>query len=107
VEDINGGVDRFELDRVDWEDVEMVFWPRCAEQDGLTEPDLVLASNRWVIVVEVKLGSGFGKNQPWREYELGQQIAKNRAVYYVIVSRAKLDGVTVHGLPRKVKRNRR
>jgi hypothetical protein len=85
---------------VDWDNVEMLFWPRCAEHDDSTEPDLVMVSNRWVIVVEAKLGSGFGDKQPWREYLVGQHIAESRglsrdAVYYVIVSRAILHGAQV------------
>ena len=67
VEHLNERVGWFELDRVDWEKVEMLFWQRCPGHDDSTEPDVVLVSNRWVIVVEVKLGSGFGESQPWRE----------------------------------------
>jgi len=100
VEHLNEGEGRFELDRVDWEKVEMFFWPRCAEHDDSTEPDVVLVSNRWVIVVEAKLGSGFGEKQPWREFLVGRQIAENRglsrdAVHYVVVSRAVLHGAQV------------
>ena len=97
------GVGRFELDRVDWENVEVLFWPTCPGHDDSTEPDLILASNQWIIVVEVKLGSGFGQDQSWREYLLGKQIADNRgltpdAVHYLIITRAKLnlDGLAVH-----------
>ena len=100
VEHLNERVGWFELDRVDWEKVEMLFWQRCPGHDDSTEPDVVLVSNRWVIVVEVKLGSGFGESQPWREYQFGQQMAKNLAcdaVYYVIVSRAILNGTQVFG----------
>ena len=72
----------------------MLFWQRCPGNDGSTEPDVVLASNRWVIVVEVKLGSGFGESQPWREFQVGQGWHTSRGLsgpsHYVIVSRAKL-----------------
>ena len=102
VEILNDKRGRFELAQVDWEKVEMLFWTRCPGQDESTEPDVVLVSNRWVIVVEVKLGSGFGKNQPWREYQFGRQTAENRglsreAVHYVIVSRARISGAQVFG----------
>ena len=98
VENRNDGKEgRFELDGVNWETVEMLFWQRCPGHDDSTEPDVVLVSNRWVIVVEVKLGSGFGETQPWREYEVGQQMASNQGlahdtVHYVIISRAILNG---------------
>jgi len=102
VERLNERVGRFELERVDWEEVEMLFWPRCPGHDDSTEPDVVLVSNQWVIVVEVKLASGLGQSQPWREYRFGQQIAENRglprdAVHYMIVSRARLNGAQVFG----------
>jgi hypothetical protein len=102
VEHLNEREGRLELDRVDWETVEMLFWSRCAGHDDSTEPDVVLVSNRWVIVVEAKLGSGFGEKQPWREYLVGQQIAESRglprdAVHYVIVSRAILHEAQVFG----------
>ena len=67
VEVLNDKRGRFELDRVDWEKVEMLFWPRCPGHDDATEPDVVLVSDRWIIVVEVKLESPLGKSQPWRE----------------------------------------
>jgi hypothetical protein len=100
VELINDQKGCLELERVDWGDVAMSFWPRFLGQDDATEPDVVLASNRWVIVVEVKLGSSFGRSQPWREYQFGQQTARNRglsgdAVHYVIVSLAMFNGAKV------------
>jgi hypothetical protein len=102
LERLNERGGRLELDRVDWEKAEIFFWPRFPGQDDLTEPDVVLVSNRWVIVVEAKLGSGFGHDQPWREYLVGQQIAESRglprsAVHYAIVSRAILRGAQVFG----------
>ena len=71
----------------------MLFWTRCPEHGDSTEPDVVLVSNKWVVVVEVKLGSGFGERQPWREYLVGQHIAQNRglprdSVRYLVVTRA-------------------
>jgi len=61
-----------------------------------------LVSNRWVIVVEAKLGSGFGETQPWREYLVGKQIAENRglpgdSVHYLVVTRAIVHGAQVFG----------
>lgn len=107
LESLNEGEGRFELDRVDWKNTEMLFWPRGLGHDDSTEPDVILVSNRWVIVVEAKVGSGFGESQPWREYMVGRQIATDRGlprdgVYYVVVSRAVLheaqvlDGLTAH-----------
>jgi hypothetical protein len=102
VEDRNEKRGRFELDQVDWENLDMLFWQRCPGHDDSTEPDVVLVSNQWVIVVEVKLGSGLGESQPWREYQFGQQMARNRhlapdAVHYVIVSREILNRTQVFG----------
>jgi len=65
-------------------------------ENEAAEPDLVLISNLWVLVVEVKLDSGLGKRQPWREYLIGKQIARDRnlrpdSVRYLVVSRSRLD----------------
>ena len=100
LEHLNEREGRFELDRVDWGNVDMLFWLRCPGHDDSTEPDVILVSNRWVIVVEAKLGSGFGEKQPWREFLVGRQIAENRGlsrdvVHYVVVSRAILRGAQV------------
>lgn len=106
VERLNCRMGALELSQVDWSQVEMSFWPRCRGHDDLTEPDVVLSSNRWLIVVEVKLESGLGKNQPWREYCVGQQLAEDRglrrdAVDYLIVSRDRLPAARVfEGLSR-------
>ena len=71
----------------------MLLWTRCPEHGDSTEPDVVLVSNKWVVVVEVKLGSGFGERQPWHEDMVGQHIAQNRglpcdSVRYLVVTRA-------------------
>jgi len=85
-----------ELNDVDWDGVEFLFWPlKYTEEEG-AEPDLVLVSNRWVIVVEVKLGSGLGERQPWREYVIGKDIAAERGissdgVHYLVVARGHPD----------------
>ena len=81
---------------VDWEAVEFIFWPMITGEDESAEPDLVIVSNRWVIVVEVKLDSGLGMNQPWREFCVGREIAQERgisadAVFYLVVARHRLD----------------
>ncbi len=84
------------LTDVDWDSVDVLFWP-CETVDGQqVEPDVVIASNRWLIVVEVKLNSGLGHRQPWREYQAGLSIAHKRglpqdAVFYLVVARSKLD----------------
>ncbi len=93
---LNHARGRFELGRVDWQSVEMRFWPRYQVHDDTTEPDVVLLSDHWIIVIEVKLGSGLGRNQPWREYLVGQYLAQERglpslSVYYMILSRERLD----------------
>ena len=81
---------------VDWEATEVMFWPLKYTDDEGAEPDLVLVSNRWILVVEVKLESGLDRDQPRREYCIGKAIARERgvptdAVYYVTVSRGPLN----------------
>jgi hypothetical protein len=84
------------LDDVAWEEVEFVFWPMLQAVDDAAEPDLLIVSNRWVLVVEVKLDSGLGADQPWREYSVGKQVAQDRglprdAVFYLVVARGHLN----------------
>ena len=81
---------------VDWEAVEFIFWPMITGKDESAEPDVVIVSNRWVLVVEVKLDSGLGADQPWREYCVGREIAEDRglpenSVFYLLVSRHRLN----------------
>ncbi len=100
VNDSNEGAVQVELDRLHWGRVEMLFWPRAHVNNNVTEPDVVLCSDRWVIVVEVKLESGLGRDQPWREYLVGQQIAQERNlcpsnVYYLVVSRDRISASQV------------
>lgn len=81
---------------VDWEAVEFIFWPMITGKEESAEPNVVIVSNRWVIVVEVKLDSGLGADQPWREYCVGQDIAQDRglsgdSVFYLLVSRHRLN----------------
>lgn len=81
---------------VDWDAVEFVFWPMTTGQDESAEPDLVIVSDRWVLVIEVKLDSGLGTDQPWREYCVGREIARDRglpeeSVFYLLVSRHRLN----------------
>ena len=85
-----------ELSQVDWSNVKLLFWPRVQLDEEQVEPDVVVVSNRWTIVIEVKLDSGLGVRQPWREYQAGQSIARkhglpSHAVYYLVVARSKLD----------------
>ncbi len=95
VADLNLSVEPPAMQDVDWDGVEMLFWPmRYGEQEN-AEPDIVLVSNRWVIVIEVKLDSGLGHRQPWREYVVGKEIATERglppdSVYYLVVARTHL-----------------
>ena len=65
-----------ELSQVDWSNVKLLFWPRVQLDEEQVEPDVVVVSNRWTIVIEVKLDSGLGVRQPWREYQAGQSIAR-------------------------------
>lgn len=81
---------------VDWDAVEFIFWPMLAGDDESAEPDVVIVSNRWVLVVEVKLDSGLGADQPWREYCVGREIALSRglsedSVFYLLVTRHRLN----------------
>ena len=78
-----------ELSQVDWSNVKLLFWPRVQLDEEQVEPDVVVVSNRWTIVIEVKLDSGLGVRQPWREYQAGQSIARkhglpSHAVYYLV-----------------------
>lgn len=75
-----------------WNNVELIFWPMISTGDEIAEPDVLIISENWVIVVEVKLDSGLGSRQPWREYCVGKEIAKERgipkeSVYYLLVTR--------------------
>ena len=85
-----------ELSEVDWSKVTLLFWPRVQLGEEQVEPDVVIVSDRWTIVIEVKLDSGLGVHQPWREYQAGLSIAhrhglSSHAVYYLVVARSKLD----------------
>lgn len=85
----NGGTKPIVLKGVDWDGVEFLFWPFKHAEDESAEPDLVLISNRWVLVIEVKLESRLGHRQPWREYLVGKEIAASRnlsfdSVYYLL-----------------------
>lgn len=84
------------LTNVDWNSVELSFWPRETVGEQQVEPDVIIGSSRWLIVVEVKLDSGLGHRQPWREYQAGLSIARERgipgdAVFYLVVARSRLD----------------
>ncbi|MFC1634863.1 hypothetical protein ACFL5Z_08475 [Planctomycetota bacterium] len=56
----------------------------------------MIVSNKWVLVIEVKLQSNFGDKQPWREYIVGCKIAQDHSilvdsVYYLVLARKRLD----------------
>jgi hypothetical protein len=85
-----------EIEDIDWNSVEFHFWPMTFAEDAAAEPDLIVISNRWLLVVEVKLDSGLGHRQPWREYVVGKQIARERrltpdCVRYLVVARGRLN----------------
>lgn len=90
------------LDGIDWPQVEFDFWPQQTAGQEDTEPDVVIVSNRWVVVVEVKLNSGLQPRQAIREYLVGKKIARERDiastnVFFLLVSRTTLalgDGLT-------------
>ena len=93
---LNPDVHTPSTDGVDWDSTEIKFWPRTSADDENAEPDIVMLSNKWIVVVEVKLQSDFGDTQPWREYVVGQKIAKERSipadsVYYLVLARKRLD----------------
>jgi hypothetical protein len=80
-----------ELSDCEWNATELRFWPSYTVNDARTEPDVVIVSSRWIIVVEVKLHAGLGNKQPWREYQVGCTIAgergiSNKHVYYLVVT---------------------
>jgi len=85
-----------DLNDVDWDSVELSFWPMKHLQDESTEPDLVIVSNKWVFIIEVKLLSGLGTDQLWREYMVGKELAAERglssvSVYLLTVALSRLD----------------
>src|ERR1043166_5388660 len=84
------------LEGVAWDEIELVLWPRLAVDDEQVEPDVLIVSNKWVLVVEVKLESGLGHRQPWREYIVGKEAARERglpvdAVYYILITTRSVD----------------
>lgn len=81
---------------VDWDNTKVMFWPRTSTDEEDAEPDIIMISNKWVLVIEVKLQSNFGNTQPWREYVVGCKIAQEHAipvdsVYYLVLARKRLD----------------
>lgn len=80
------------IDDVDWNSIQIIFWPLKYTEDENAEPDIVMISNKWILVIEVKLRSGLGDSQPWREYAVGQRIAaekhlSKRQVYYLVLTK--------------------
>jgi len=102
---LNESTDSPCLTNVDWAKVEILFWPKAPEADDHTEPDLVIVSNRWVVVVEAKLNSTFGWRQPQREFAMGIALAGARglpatAVYYLVIARSRLNVEKTYAPPR-------
>lgn len=96
---LNPDVQTPPVEGVDWDNLELMFWPLLYTDDENAEPDIVLISNKWVLVIEVKLNSGLGNDQPWREYIVGRQIAEDNAipqnsVYYLVAARNRTDIAT-------------
>lgn len=73
--DWNPGIPFPPLDSTDWDETRLLFWPYKDAGDENAEPDLIILSPQWLIVVEVKLDSGLGPRQLWREYRVGRDIA--------------------------------
>lgn len=69
-----------EISNTDLEEAEFIFWPNF--EDG-TEPDLVIITDKYYLLFEAKLYSGFGqesgdiKAQLIREFEGGLKVAKS------------------------------
>jgi hypothetical protein len=83
------------LETVDWDQVELQFWPMKTTDEANAEPDLIILSDKWVIIVEVKLNSGLGNRQLWREHHVGQSIgAENNIsseyVYCLLLTRNRI-----------------
>ena len=93
---LNPNVQAPSTDGVDWDNTKIRFWPRTFSDEEDTEPDIVIVSNKWILVIEVKLQSTFGDNQPWREYVVGRKIAEEHSipvdsVYYLVLARKRLN----------------
>jgi len=93
--DLNQTVATPEMHDVDWDAATLLFWPRIVGDSDIAEPDVVIVSNKWVIVIEVKLDSGVGLTQPLREYAAGQTIALEyglppSSICYVLLARERL-----------------
>jgi len=84
-----------EMHDVEWDAATLFFWPRIIGDSDTAEPDVVIVSNKWVLVIEVKLDASLGHTQPWREYIAGQAIALEHglppsSVYYVLLGRERI-----------------
>lgn len=93
---LNPNVQTPSTDGVDWDNTKIRFWPRTSADEEDAEPDIVIVSNKWILVIEVKLQSDFGDTQPWREYVVGCKIAQEHSipvdsVYYLVLARKRLD----------------
>ncbi len=84
------------LSEADWEASEIRFWPRFDASGEVVEPDVVLITDKFIVVIEVKLDSGLGDSQPKREILAGRNLAIDyglsfEAVYYLVIARSKPD----------------
>jgi hypothetical protein len=96
VASLNPNVQTLSTDGVDWDNTKIRFWPRTSTDEEDAEPDIVIVSNKWILVIEVKLQSAFGDTQPWREYVVGRKIAEEHlipkdSVYYLVLARKRLN----------------
>ena len=52
IAELNDGAMLPDLSRTDWNSVEMIFWPRESVDGQQVEPDVIIVSNAWLIIVE-------------------------------------------------------
>lgn len=60
VASLNPDVQTPVIDEIDWDSSHLLFWPHIHTQEENTEPDVVIVTDKWVLVIEVKLDSGLG-----------------------------------------------
>jgi len=93
---LNPQVETPAVDGIDWDASYFLFWPRIPMRGENTEPDVVIVTGKWVLVIEVKLDSALGTDQPQREFAVGKILAEDCGlsvdyVYYLVVARTRLE----------------
>ncbi|MBM4026672.1 MAG: hypothetical protein FJ280_14910, partial [Planctomycetes bacterium] len=77
---LNPQVETPAVDGIDWDASYFLFWPRIPMRGENTEPDVVIVTGKWVLVIEVKLDSALGTDQPQREFAVGKILAEDRGL---------------------------